>query len=595
MKRLLVIGGASFDILHLRDGTVHSVGGAGLYTTMAARRCGALVSMFSPRPSPCPDSIAPVAERLSEWMGPVVDPEELPRFEISYRPRTTEYLNISLGAEAELLPDMLPEDLSIYDYIHITSLRDSSTQRSFIEACRRRGAKRISAGTYPREVSEHPEAVLEIAEQTDCFFMNQWEAITLFGSLASIKVKPGKLLYITAGAEGAYIIQGDHISKIPSAPAVELDPTGAGDSFCGAVLAYLLQNKHPVMAARYAASLAAEMIGQVGPAALLSTDPAPGPSLDPRVRANNIQIEKIAAMLSALSEVAPYPFVSPELPPVGHPKALEFFFAATLQQFSFWTTRNNRYSQPLLARIGGLERKGSDYLWQALNQQLELDDTFCSPGRQSNLSRQELLEVFRSDDGADVMPALDLHLEQAHSYGRDMLALGVTPQDLLREAQNAEKPLAALLSFLDHIGGYKEDPLRKKSSLLALILKDRPEGFLPIGPQEELAPIIDYHLMRSVLRTGLVDVIDEELKSKLISRQVISPEEEWAVRYLSYQVIAELTELSGKSAGAVDQFFFRSRKRCPEMSEPDCESCALDPVCAHRKELFQPVLRTSNY
>ena len=32
---------------------------------------------------------------------------------------------------------------------------------------------------------------------------------------------------------------------------------------------------------------------------------------------------------------------------------------------------------------------------------------------------QELLDVFRSDDGEDPMPALDLHLEQARQYGRD--------------------------------------------------------------------------------------------------------------------------------------------------------------------------------
>jgi hypothetical protein len=38
-----------------------------------------------------------------------------------------------------------------------------------------------------------------------------------------------------------------------------------------------------------------------------------------------------------------------------------YFFAATLQQFSFWWARDNRYHQPLIARIGSAERKGSDY------------------------------------------------------------------------------------------------------------------------------------------------------------------------------------------------------------------------------------------
>jgi len=53
--------------------------------------------------------------------------------------------------------------------------------------------------------------------------------------------------------------------------------------------------------------------------------------------------------------------------------------------------------------------------------------------------------------------------------------------------------------------------------------------------------------------------------------------------------------LSGRSMGAVDWFFFGARQRCPEMAEPDCEPCAVNPVCAHRKELFQPVMRTTFY
>ena len=107
--------------------------------------------------------------------------------------------------------------------------------------------------------------------------------------------------------------------------------------------------------------------------------------------------------------------------------------------------------------------------------------------------------------------------------------------------------------------------------------------------------MIDYHLMRSCLRVGLIDVMDEELNKKLLNRQIVSPAEEWAVRYAAYRAIEGLTTLSGKSTGVVDWFFFNARKRCPEMTEPECRFCLVDPVCAHRKELFQPVLRTSFY
>jgi hypothetical protein len=85
------------------------------------------------------------------------------------------------------------------------------------------------------------------------------------------------------------------------------------------------------------------------------------------------------------------------------------------------------------------------------------------------------------------------------------------------------------------------------------------------------------------------------LNDKLRDRQIVAPAEEWAVRYAAYRAIEQVVALSGRAIGDVNGFFFNARKRCPEMTDPECRRCQLDPVCAHRKELFQPVLRTSLY
>src|SRR5512137_321237 len=67
---LLVIGGASLDVYHLSNGqTVHSPGGAGLYTALAAACSGARTGMFAPRPDPLPEPLKAAAERI-EWLGP---------------------------------------------------------------------------------------------------------------------------------------------------------------------------------------------------------------------------------------------------------------------------------------------------------------------------------------------------------------------------------------------------------------------------------------------------------------------------------------------------------------------------------------------
>ena len=176
MNRLLVIGGASSDILHLKDRTATSAGGAGMYTAMAACRSGAEVTLFGPRPEPCPEELLPVAGRLEAWLGPTIPPAEFLRFEISYRNGTTEYLMTSLESERMLSPASLPADLSGFDIVHVTPMGDSEHQLSFVKACLQRGAKRVSAGTYSVDAKEKPFAVRAVLEQSDYFFMNDMEA-----------------------------------------------------------------------------------------------------------------------------------------------------------------------------------------------------------------------------------------------------------------------------------------------------------------------------------------------------------------------------------------------------------------------------------
>jgi hypothetical protein len=337
------------------------------------------------------------------------------------------------------------------------------------------------------------------------------------------------------------------------------------------------------------------MIEHIGPTALLWSETPLGVPMDPRVVVNETRIQKVSELIASLPEVAPFNFTGPDLPPVGHPLALDYFFTSTVQQFSFWTTKNGKYHLPLISPINGQKLKGSSYLYQAYLRHLEDDPAFYTPARQAEVTQSEMLELFRADDGTDPMPAQELHLAQARAYGQDMLALKLTPREVIRQAHSSSSPLQTFFGLLDQIGGYKEDPLRKKSGLLALSLNQRPEVMLSLGKNEQVTPVIDYHVMRSCLRIGLVDVVDRELSHKLTGRQMLQPSDEWAVRHPAYNAIEQVVANSGKSMGAVDWFFFNSRKRCPEMTEPDCLSCQVDPVCAHRTDLFQPVLRTTFY
>jgi len=59
---------------------------------------------------------------------------------------------------------------------------------------------------------------------------------------------------------------------VPAVPAATLDPTGAGDSFCGGFLAGLVETGDPVAAARYGAISAARIVERFGADGALPAD-----------------------------------------------------------------------------------------------------------------------------------------------------------------------------------------------------------------------------------------------------------------------------------------------------------------------------------
>jgi ribokinase len=301
--RILIIGGASLDTLDGSDALV--AGGAGMYTALASRRTGADVTLFAPRPDPMPEALRPVAERLT-WLGPRVSREDLAHFEISYRDGRTTYVHADFGAETTLSPHDLPDDLSGFNCVHLVPLGDLCRQYAFLLACRERGARSVSAGTALHLINDRPADAQAILRHADFCFMNEEEALRMFGSSDAIRARSGQVIFITRGSNGASVVQGDELTQLSGERAGVVDPTGAGDTFCGATLAGLCAGRHPVMAARHAMPLSAQAIGRIGPAALLQTTSPPSPAGDRRVVVNSGRVGQVAMQIAGLPEVTPF-------------------------------------------------------------------------------------------------------------------------------------------------------------------------------------------------------------------------------------------------------------------------------------------------
>jgi sugar/nucleoside kinase (ribokinase family) len=597
---ILVIGGASVDRVRADNEPRTTPGGAALFTALAARRAGGDARLFGFRPDPLPDLFSEISA-LVPWAGPACRIEDIPHFEIVYEADGNARLAAAnWGIEETLDPSMVGDDLLDVALIHIAAIKAPELQMRFVRELRKRTSAKISAGTYGYMARRAPDTVRALMEAVDLFFMNEFEEELVFGD-AQPTVRPGQVLVVTRGARGSDVWQGDHCTRVPICESTPVDLTGAGDSVCGGTLAGLMRGLHPTAAVQLGSAVASMTIEACGMEALMRVAPADiddrrtSAVADSRVQVNRVQIEAIGAFIRDLDEIKSTDFVSEHLPEVGDPRALNYFFAMVLHQFGFWSPANGVYAGPTYATIDGLRLKGSDYCFAAFKRLLENEPQCLTPFGQSSLRWADTEAIFATDQATVPLPVLATHHALARGYGRDMWELGLTPASVVEAANASADPVSHLVSVLDHITGYREDPLRKKSMLLALMLGQRPEKFIDLKRSKSVAPVVDYHVMRSCLRTGLVEAGEESLREQLVGRRLLKPSDEMAVRAACYSAIEELRIASGRDLGAIDYFFYQARKRCPEMEEPDCANCPIDPVCKHDKALFQPVYRTTAY
>jgi ribokinase len=69
---------------------------------------------------------------------------------------------------------------------------------------------------------------------------------------------------VTLGAEGALVVEGERAERVPALQVEAVDTTGAGDTFCGALVSALDEGATLVEAARWAARAAAASVTRLG-------------------------------------------------------------------------------------------------------------------------------------------------------------------------------------------------------------------------------------------------------------------------------------------------------------------------------------------
>lgn len=314
------------------------------------------------------------------------------------------------------------------------------------------------------------------------------------------------------------------------------------------------------------------------------------------VRVDQSQVERFAEFFESARDVKAFDFCHtgevPVYPPAGAPGVLEYFFFNAAHQFGFWRLEGDRYAGPMVATVEGRALKGSDYVSFCLTRLWRADPGAFAPSR---VAGTDWRRVWADDSGDCPLPMWEAHAEIIRRYAEWFVPHPTSPAEILAAIHAEPRSLAAFLERAGKIPGYREDPLRKKLLLLAIMLENRPERFLRVTDPESYEPIIDYHLQRSALRTGLVRVDEPSLRERLVARRKVEASEERTLRRATFDAVRALVLRSGRSVAEIDYFFFMNQTRCPEMSEPQCGICPVNSCCARETSLFQPVFRTTAY
>lgn len=319
------------------------------------------------------------------------------------------------------------------------------------------------------------------------------------------------------------------------------------------------------------------------------------------IKLNKKKINQFAKLIAELKDVKPFPFIDfktegpRKYPAVGDKNVVDYFFAETIQNFGFWYGDEKGYVKPMYAKIYGKLEKGSDFHHYAWMRAYKENPDFIKPETQASLELKDMKYLYRDDEGNCPIPMLEERLKLANDYGDKMEKGGFKSTTEFLEISEGYliNDGHGLFEILDNFKAYGEDPLRKKSNLLRVILENRPEKLLEVKDPENKGPMIDYHIQRIMLRTGMIGAGDYEEIIK--ERRWIDKKVHDKIRETCHKAFMELVKKSGKSIAGVDYMLFSARRYCPEMETPSCSKCSFNSICEKRIELFQPVFRTTYY
>ena len=246
---LLILGSVGLDDVKTPFGEVKSVlGGSASYASCAASFF-ARPSMIGPFGSDMPsEAIKLLKKKKIDISGLVKTESKTFRWSglYEYDMNEAKTLKTELNALADFVPLLSKEHLNP-DFLFLANI-DTAQQKKVLDQVKNRPFVLIDTMNY--WINSRKTELLELLKQADMIVMNEEEARQLFNTPNLIKagkemLKLGaKYAVVKKGEHGALLFSKNDFFSAPGYPLEEVkDPTGAGDSFAGALIGYLAKTK----------------------------------------------------------------------------------------------------------------------------------------------------------------------------------------------------------------------------------------------------------------------------------------------------------------------------------------------------------------
>lgn len=246
MSEVLVVGSVAFDTVETRSGRREEIlGGSATFASAAGSlqapfRIVAVVGDDFPR-----EHIEFFADHGIDTKGLDTKPGRTFRWSGRYADdfSTRETLDTQLNV-FETFDPQLPDEYRHSDILFLGNIVPELQLRVLDQMSER--PRLVAADTMNFWIEGMRDQLLEVLKRIDMLLINDEEAQQLSGEWVMIKAAravqamgPRKLV-IKRGEHGAFLFDDDDMFYCPSYPLEDvIDPTGAGDSFAGAMLGWI--------------------------------------------------------------------------------------------------------------------------------------------------------------------------------------------------------------------------------------------------------------------------------------------------------------------------------------------------------------------